>query len=82
MHAIVYIHDYNLNIYNQEKEFTYNFADTNMLPSQIPTYRKIMAEQTWKNIDYRRFSLAFSPPLQGYDFSLQAFEKAMLAINE
>ncbi len=81
VHAIVYIHDYNVNIYNQEKEFTYNFADTNMLPSQIPTYRKIIAEQTWKNIDYRRFSLAFSPHLQSYDFSLQAFEKAMLAIN-
>jgi ABC-type sugar transport system substrate-binding protein len=81
VHAIVYIHDYNLNRYNQEKEFTYNFADTDMLPSQIPTYRKIIAEQTWKNIDYRPFSLAFSPHLQGYDFSLQAFEKAMLAIK-
>jgi hypothetical protein len=81
VHAIVYLHDYNSNQYDQAKEFSYNFADTDMLTSQIPTYRKIIATNTWQNIDYLRFSLAFSPHLHNYDFSLYAFEKAMLAIE-
>jgi hypothetical protein len=81
VHAIVYLHDYNSNQYDQAKEFSYNFADTDMLTSQIPTYRKIIAKNTWQHIDYRRFSLAFSPHLHNYDFSLHAFEKAILSIK-
>jgi ABC-type sugar transport system substrate-binding protein len=80
--AIVYLYDYNLKISGQEKEFTYNFAETNIHYNEIASYRKIIAENTWEHLDYRYFSLANSPHLDKYDFSLKAFEEAMTPIKE
>ncbi len=80
--AIVYLYDYNLKIGGSEKEFTYNFAETDILHSEIPNYRQIITEETWKKLDYRYFSLAYSPHLDKYDFSLKAFKKAMTSIKE
>ncbi len=80
--AIVFLYDYNQNIYNQKKEFIYNFAETDIQYNEIASYRKIIAEKTWKHLDYRYFSLAYSPHLSTYDFSLKAFEKAMTPLKE
>ncbi len=82
MQAIVFLYDYVQKAYNQEKEFTYDFAETDIQYNEIASYRKIIAETTWKHLDYRNFSLTYSPHLSTYDFSLKAFEKAMTPLKE
>ncbi len=82
MQAIVFLYDYDQKAYNQGKEFTYNFAVTDIQYSEIASYRKIIAENTWKHINYRNFSLTYSPHLSTYDFSLKAFEKAITPLKE
>ncbi len=78
VHAISYLYDYTLNRNRLEKEFTYNFAETDIVYREIPHYRQIIAEETWRNIDYRYFSLAYSPNSEKYDFSLKAFKAAIM----
>jgi hypothetical protein len=81
VHSIVYLYDQHLELNHSEKEFTYNYDDTVISTNQIPTYLKMISEDRWKNIDYRSFSYAFSPQLRKYDFSIQAFERAMIPVE-
>ena len=81
VHSIVYLYDHHLKLNGSEREFTYNFDDTVISHVQLPIYRKMLSKSTWKNIDYRNFSLAFSPHLSEYDFSVQAFERAIMSVE-
>ncbi len=81
VHAIVYLYDHHVELNSSETEFTYNFDDTAISHEQLPIYRKMISKSTWKNIDYRDFSFAFSPHLSEYDFSVQAFEQAIIKVE-
>ncbi len=77
VYSIVYLNDYHKGLVPSQNELTYNYSDTIISPDEISIYRKIMSKNLWQNIDYQYFSLNNQLTSTEYDFSAQAFERAL-----
>jgi len=81
VYSIVYLYDYHQGIISSTQELTYNYADTIISHDEIETYDKIMSDNLWQTIDYKSFSRSFSAETTKYDFSAQAFDRALQTLR-
>jgi len=81
VYSIIYLNDYHQGIISAQKERVYNYSDTIISQDEIPIYHKIMSKSIWQHIDYKVFSGNRTEGSTKYDFSAQAFKRALQTVE-